>query len=98
MQIKRAKSLLADAHTKLTMVPSMCGYDSNPFFMKLFRNATGLTMRECDTSNGRPETEPVTFSQWRSHIVHTGLSLNVVSSKRMLRHRRKMTILGRGNL
>ncbi len=46
MQIERAKSLLADAHTKLTMVPSMCGYDSNPFFMKLFRKVTGLTMRE----------------------------------------------------
>ena len=46
VQIEHAKQLLSNPRTKLTLIPSMCGYDSNPFFMNLFRRVTGLTMRE----------------------------------------------------
>ena len=50
VQIEHAKRLLANPRNKVSMVPSMCGYESNPFFMALFRRATGMSMgewREC---------------------------------------------------
>lgn len=46
VQIEHAKKLLETTHIKTSMVPSMCGYGSNPFFMALFKKATGLTMSE----------------------------------------------------
>ncbi len=46
VQVERAKELLADPRNKVSMVPSMCGYESNPFFMALFRRATGMSMGE----------------------------------------------------
>ena len=44
VQIEHAKKLLADPGVKVSFVPAMCGYESNPFFFRLFRRETGLTM------------------------------------------------------
>ena len=46
VQIEHAKKLLANPRVKASMVPSLCGYESNPFFMGLFRRATGMSMGE----------------------------------------------------
>ena len=46
VQVEHAQQLLSNPTNKLTMIPSMCGYDSNPFFMKLFRRQTGMSMGE----------------------------------------------------
>ena len=46
VQIEHAKNLLANPRVKASMVPSLCGYESNPFFMRLFRRATGMSMGE----------------------------------------------------
>lgn len=54
VQIEHAKQLLANPRIKLTLIPSMCGYDSNPFFMNLFRRITGLTMREWQRNHKTP--------------------------------------------
>ena len=51
IQIERAKQLLAGRRTKISIIPSLCGHRTNPFFMKLFRHATGLTMREWQQSH-----------------------------------------------
>ncbi len=46
VQIEHAKRILETTHAKVSMVPSMCGYESNPFFMALFRRKTGRPMHE----------------------------------------------------
>ena len=46
VQIEHAKNLIANPYVKLTVIPQMCGYGSNAFFMGLFRRITGLTMRQ----------------------------------------------------
>lgn len=46
VQIEHAKKLLAEKRTKISIIPSMCGYNTNPFFMNMFRRITGVTMRE----------------------------------------------------
>ena len=46
VQIEHAKRLLANPRNKVSMVPSMCGYESNPFFMALFRRVTGMSLGE----------------------------------------------------
>ena len=46
VQIEHAKKLLDNPRVKASMVPSLCGYGSNPFFMRLFRRATGMSMGE----------------------------------------------------
>lgn len=51
VQVEHAKKLLAAPHVKASMVPAMCGYGSNSFFMALFRKATGLTMSEWKRRN-----------------------------------------------
>jgi LacI family transcriptional regulator len=44
VQIEHAKRLLENRNLKLTLIPALCGYDSNPFFMKLFHRKTGFTL------------------------------------------------------
>lgn len=51
VQIEHAKELLATPQVKLSVIPQMCGYESNPFFLRLFRRATGLSMREWQRRN-----------------------------------------------
>ena len=46
VQIEHAKKLLDNPRVKASMVPSLCGYESNPFFMGLFRRTTGMSMGE----------------------------------------------------
>lgn len=52
VQIEHAKNLLANPYVKLTVIPQMCGYGSNAFFMGLFRRITGLTMRQWRRTGG----------------------------------------------
>ena len=54
VQVEHAKRLLETTHAKVSLVPAMCGYGSNPFFMTLFRKSTGLTMSEWKRRNGTP--------------------------------------------
>ena len=51
VQIEHAKKLLANPGVKVSFVPAMCGYGSNPFFLRLFRRETGLTMEEWRRAN-----------------------------------------------
>lgn len=53
IQVERAKTLLENPHVKISVIPQMCGYESNPFFQRLFRRATGLTMHEWQRRNAR---------------------------------------------
>ena len=45
-RIEQAKKLIRNPATKLSMVASMCGFKSNPFFVRVFKRTTGLTMQE----------------------------------------------------
>ena len=54
VQIERAKELLANPHVKLSVIPQMCGYESNPFFLRLFRRTTGFTMHEWQRRRSAP--------------------------------------------
>lgn len=46
VQVEHAKNLLVNSYVKPAVIPQMCGYGSNAFFMGLFRRITGLTMRQ----------------------------------------------------
>lgn len=46
IQIEQAKKLIANPMTKLTAIPQLCGHRSTPFFLRLFKKQTGLSMSE----------------------------------------------------
>jgi two-component system response regulator YesN len=46
VRIKKAKRLLADRRCELSVIANMCGYDSDTTFRRVFREETGMTMRE----------------------------------------------------
>ena len=46
MRLENAFRLLRNPQQKIDSVPSLCGYRSEPFFKRLFKKKTGLTMRE----------------------------------------------------
>lgn len=46
VQVETAQKLIHRPFQKLDAIPRLCGYDSTPFFQKLFRRSTGYTMSE----------------------------------------------------
>ena len=46
IQVERAKRLISNPLQKLSAVPQLCGHASTPFFAKLFKTSTGMTMSE----------------------------------------------------
>lgn len=46
LQVEHAKRLLSNPMQKISAVPELCGHASAPFFMKLFRKTTGMTMSD----------------------------------------------------
>lgn len=50
-RVEQAKKLIRNPATKLSMVATMCGFRSNPFFARVFRRITGLTMQEWRNKN-----------------------------------------------
>lgn len=54
VQIEHAKKLIDRPFRKIESIPQLCGYSSAPFFLRLFRRETGMTMSEW---RGRNRTE-----------------------------------------
>ena len=50
-RIEQAKKLIRNPTTKLSLVATMCGFRSNPFFARVFRRITGQTMQEWRAQN-----------------------------------------------
>lgn len=46
LRMDKAFSLLRNRNQAISAIANLCGYNSEPFFKKLFKRATGLTMRE----------------------------------------------------
>ena len=46
VRVDLACRLLANPRQRISAVPSLCGYRSEPFFKRLFKRSTGCTMRE----------------------------------------------------
>lgn len=46
LRFERALSYLRNPNQAITPIPTLCGYASEPFFKRMFKNRTGLTMRE----------------------------------------------------
>ena len=46
MRLGNAYRLLRNPKQKIDSIPTLCGYRSEPFFKRLFKKKTGLTMRE----------------------------------------------------
>ncbi len=46
VRIERAKQLLLNPYRELSVVAGMCGYESDTTFRRIFREETGMTMRE----------------------------------------------------
>ena len=51
MRLENAYRLLRNPRQKIDAVSALCGYDSAPFFKRLFKKTTGLTMREWRKAN-----------------------------------------------
>ena len=51
MRLENAYRLLRNPHQKIDSIPTLCGYASEPFFKRLFKKKTGLTMREWRKQN-----------------------------------------------
>ena len=50
VRIERAKQLLKDPHRALSVVAGLCGYESDTTFRRIFKEATGMTLREYQLS------------------------------------------------
>ena len=46
IRMERAFDLLRDPRQSIGAIPSLCGYASEPFFKRLFKKTTGLSMRD----------------------------------------------------
>lgn len=46
VRIERAKQLLKDPHRALSVIAGLCGYESDTTFRRIFKQETGLTLRE----------------------------------------------------
>lgn len=46
LRLERAYALLRNPRQAISPIPSLCGYASEPFFKRMFKRETGLTMRE----------------------------------------------------
>lgn len=44
--MEKAFSLLRNRNQAIGPIANLCGYDSEPFFKRMFKRETGLTMRE----------------------------------------------------
>jgi len=51
IRMEKAFTLLKNPHQSIASVASLCGYTSEPFFKRLFKKRTGLTMREWRKQN-----------------------------------------------
>ena len=51
VRLENAYRLLRNPHQKIDSIPTLCGYCSEPFFKRLFKKKTGLTMREWRKKN-----------------------------------------------
>ena len=51
MRLENAFQFLRNPRQKIDSIPSLCGYRSEPFFKRLFKKKTGLTMREWRKQN-----------------------------------------------
>ncbi|MBQ0032693.1 MAG: substrate-binding domain-containing protein [bacterium] len=51
MRLENAYRLLRNPQQKIDSIPTLCGYASEPFFKRLFKKKTGLTMREWRKQN-----------------------------------------------
>ena len=51
MRLENAYRLLRNPQQKIDSIPTLCGYRSEPFFKRLFKKKTGLTMREWRKQN-----------------------------------------------
>ena len=51
IRIENACKLLRNPRQKITAIASLCGYRSEPFFKRVFKRETGLTMREWRKQN-----------------------------------------------
>ena len=45
MRMERAFELLSNPRQAIGAIPALCGYASEPFFKRLFKQTTGLSMR-----------------------------------------------------
>jgi len=46
VRMEKAFSLLRNRNQAISAIANLCGYESEPFFKKMFKRETGLTMRE----------------------------------------------------
>ena len=46
LRLERAYALLRNPNQAITPIPALCGYASEPFFKRMFKQTTGLTMRD----------------------------------------------------
>lgn len=51
VRMGKAYSLLRNRNQAIGAIANLCGYDSEPFFKKMFKRETGLTMREWRKQN-----------------------------------------------
>ena len=51
VRMEKAFALLRNRNQAIGAVANLCGYDSEPFFKKMFKRETGLTMREWRKQN-----------------------------------------------
>ena len=51
VRLENAYRLLRNPQQKIDSIPTLCGYRSEPFFKRLFKKNTGLTMREWRKQN-----------------------------------------------
>ena len=49
--MEKAYALLCNRNQLIGTIANLCGYDSEPFFKKMFKRETGLTMREWRKQN-----------------------------------------------
>jgi len=53
VRINKAKQLLTSQRCELSVIANMCGYDSDTTFRRVFRDETGMTMREWQRAHAK---------------------------------------------